>query len=140
LTDVTGFGLQKEPAEIYREAISRLKQHEADLKRLGVAIERIHARAGGSLGVFESDWQRQWLVERGVEIVSEASGRLTDELIVRHPEIPWQKVAGIGNVLRHDYESIAAPVMWKLAQADLPALEKVCREELAAELARKKWD
>ncbi|HLH50346.1 MAG TPA: HepT-like ribonuclease domain-containing protein [Roseiarcus sp.] len=34
-----------------------------------------------------------------------------DELKARHPEIPWPKVAGIGNVLRHDYESIAAPVM-----------------------------
>ncbi|MHB8356141.1 MAG: HepT-like ribonuclease domain-containing protein [Vulcanimicrobiaceae bacterium] len=44
-----------------------------------------------------------------------------------------QKVAGIGNVLRHDYESIAASVMWKLAQDDLPALEKACREELARE-------
>lgn len=84
--------------------------------------------------------QRQWLVERGVEIVSEASRRLADELKARHPEIPWQKVAGIGNLLRHDYESIAAPVMWKLAQADLPALEKVCREELATELAREKRD
>jgi len=66
------------------------------------------------IDVFEADWQRQWLVERGVEIVSEASHHLTDELKARHPEIPWQKVAGIGNVLRHDYESIAAPVMWKL--------------------------
>jgi hypothetical protein len=62
----------------------------------------------------------------------------TDELKARHPAIPWQKVAGIGNVLRHNYESIAAPVMWKLAQADLPALEKVCREELATALAREK--
>ena len=34
----------------------------------------------------------------------------------RHPEIPWQKVAAIGNVLRHNYENIAAPVIWKLAQ------------------------
>jgi uncharacterized protein with HEPN domain len=101
------------------------------------AIERIHAVLGNKpLDVFVNDWQRQWLVERGVEIVSEASRRLTDELKARHPEIPWQKVAGIGNVLRHDYESIAAPVVWKLAQADLPALEKVCREELATELAR----
>jgi uncharacterized protein with HEPN domain len=98
------------------------------------AIERIHAVLGDMpLDEFETDWQRQWLVERGVEIVSEASRRLTDELKARHPEIPWQKVAGIGNVLRHDYESIAAPVMWKLAQADLPALEEVCREELARE-------
>jgi hypothetical protein len=36
--------------------------------------------------------------------------------------------------------SIAAPVMWKLAQADLPALEKVCREEPATKLAREKRD
>ncbi len=98
------------------------------------AIERIRAILRDiPIDVFEADWQRQWLVERGVEIVSEASRHLTDELKARHPEIPWQKVAGIGNVLRHDYESIAAPIMWKLAQADLPALEKVCREELKAE-------
>ena len=102
------------------------------------AIERIRIVVGDiSLDVFETEWQRQWLVERGVEIISEASRHLTDELKARHPEIPWQKVAGIGNVLRHDYESIAAPVMWKLVQADLPLLEKVCREELAAELARR---
>jgi uncharacterized protein with HEPN domain len=91
------------------------------------------------LDVLEADWQRQWLVERGVEIVSEASRRLTNELKASHPEIPWQKGGGIDNVLRHDYESIAAP-MGKLVQTDLPALEKVCREELAAELAREKWD
>jgi uncharacterized protein with HEPN domain len=35
-----------------------------------------------------------------VEIISEASRHLTDELKARHPEIPWEKVAGIGNILR----------------------------------------
>jgi uncharacterized protein with HEPN domain len=65
------------------------------------AIERIQGILGDlSLEVFESDWQRQWLVERGVEIISEASRHLTDELKARHPQVPWQKVAGIGNVLR----------------------------------------
>ena len=98
------------------------------------AIERIHIVLGDlSLEEFEKDWQRQWLVERGIEIVSEASRHLTDELKARHPAIPWQKVAGIGNVLRHNYENIAAPVIWKLAQTDLPALEKVCRVELDVE-------
>jgi hypothetical protein len=37
---------------------------------------------------FEIDWQRQWLVERGVGIVSEASPHLTEDLKARHPEIP----------------------------------------------------
>jgi uncharacterized protein with HEPN domain len=89
------------------------------------AIERIHSVLGDMpLDVFETDWQRQWLVERGVGIISEASRHLTEDLKARHPEIPWQKVAGIGDVLRHNYESIAAPIIWKLAQADLPLLEK----------------
>ncbi len=96
------------------------------------AIERVNiALADASLEAFENDWRRQWLVQRGVEIISEASRHLPDDLKARNPEIPWQKVAGIGNVLRHNYESIAAPVLWKLVQADLPTLEKVCRAELA---------
>jgi uncharacterized protein with HEPN domain len=83
-----------------------------------------------TLDSFESDWQKQWLVERGAEIISEASRRLSDELKDKHLEIPWPKVAAIGNVLRHDYESIAAPVMWKLVREALRQLERACREEL----------
>jgi uncharacterized protein with HEPN domain len=103
------------------------------------AIERINGvLADISLEVFENDWQRRWLVERGIEIISEASRHLPDDLKARNREIPWQKVAGIGNVLRHDYESIAAAVLWKLVQADLPTLERACRSELAAEEDRKR--
>lgn len=107
------------------------------IPRLTDIIEAIERIGDMPLDVFEADWRRQWLVQRGVEIVSEASRHLTDELKARHPEIPWQKVAAIGNVLRHNYESIAAPIIWKLAQADLRTLEKVCREELEAEQERR---
>jgi uncharacterized protein with HEPN domain len=101
------------------------------------AIDRIRTVLGDMpLEVFETDWQTQWLVERGVEIISEASRHLPDALKARHQHIPWGKVAGIGNILRHNYENIAAPVMWKLAQEDLSALEIVCHEELRAEQER----
>jgi uncharacterized protein with HEPN domain len=97
------------------------------------AIERVKTVLTDlSLEAFETDWQRQWVVERGVEIISEASRHLPDEIKTRHPKIPWKKVAGIGNVLRHDYESVAAPIIWKLAQIDLGLLELVCRDELRA--------
>jgi uncharacterized protein with HEPN domain len=85
-----------------------------------------------SLEEFEADWQKQWLVERGVEIISEASRHLTDELKARHSGIPWRKVAGIGNVLRHDYGNIAAAVLWTLVRDNLPPLEQVCQVELNA--------
>ena len=95
------------------------------------AIDRIHSVLRDTpLGAFEADWQKQWLIERGVLIISEASRHLGDELKARHPQIPWSKVAGIGNVLRHSYENVAAPIMWKLAQVDLPILQEVCQAEL----------
>lgn len=96
------------------------------------AIERVRSVvANTELNAFEQDWEKRWLVERGVEIVSEASRHLPDEMKARRPEIPWRKVAGIGNVLRHAYERVAADVLWKLAAEDLAPLEAVCREELA---------
>ena len=43
------------------------------------AIERVNGvLVDVSLEAFEEDWQRKWLVERGVEIISEASRHLPD--------------------------------------------------------------
>ena len=96
------------------------------------AIELIRSEmAGVTLQAFEPDKRKRWLVERGIEIISEASRHLSDELKARHPEIPWQKVAGIGNVLRHEYEHVAHDVLWHVVRDDLPPLEKACRDELA---------
>jgi uncharacterized protein with HEPN domain len=97
------------------------------------AIELIHNEmAGVTLDAFAADRRKRWLVERGIEIISEAIRRLPDELKARHPEIPWPKVASIGNVLRHDYADVAHDVLWHVVSADLPILEQVCRAELAA--------
>ena len=49
----------------------------------------------------------------------------------RHAQIPWPKVAGIGNVLRHEYEDVAPDVLWHVVRDNLPPLETVCRDELA---------
>jgi uncharacterized protein with HEPN domain len=86
-----------------------------------------------TMAEFAKDKRKRWLVERGLEIISEASRRLPDDLKARHPEIPWPKVAGIGNVLRHEYEHVAYDVIWRVVQDDLPILEMICRNELATE-------
>jgi uncharacterized protein with HEPN domain len=98
------------------------------------AIELIVAEmAGVTLAAFEADKRKRWLVERGIEIISEASRHLGVELKERHPQIEWQKVAGIGNILRHDYHRIAHDVLWHVVRNDLAPLDKVCRDELALE-------
>jgi uncharacterized protein with HEPN domain len=100
------------------------------------AIELIRAELPGvTIQAFQTDRRKQWLVERGLEIISEASRRLPEAMKARHSIIPWSKVAGIGNVLRHDYEHIAYDVSWRVVHDDLPALDRVCREEMAADQA-----
>jgi uncharacterized protein with HEPN domain len=95
------------------------------------AIERIRRVLNGvALEAFEQNWEKRWLVERGIEIICEASRHLTNDIKERRTEIPWPKVAGIGNVLCHAYDHVAPDVLWKLAQDDLAEIEKVCREEL----------
>jgi uncharacterized protein with HEPN domain len=85
-----------------------------------------------TLEAFAGDRQKRWQVERGLEIVSEASRHLPADMKARHPEIPWRKVAGIGNVLRHEYTRVAADALWRLVRDDLAVLDRVCRAELAA--------
>jgi uncharacterized protein with HEPN domain len=72
-----------------------------------VRVEMEHV----TLEAFETDRRKRWLVERGIEIISEASRSLPADMKVRHRGIPWRKVAGIGNVLRHDYQDVAADVL-----------------------------
>ncbi len=53
------------------------------------AIQRIDELVSGvSVDEFALSWQQRWLVERGVEIISEASRHLSLELKARHPHIP----------------------------------------------------
>jgi uncharacterized protein with HEPN domain len=84
-----------------------------------------------TLDAFESDWRKRYIVERGIEIISEASRHLPEELKARHPEIPWKNVAGIGNRLRHEYQRVAPDTIWGVAREHTLPLKKACREELA---------
>jgi uncharacterized protein with HEPN domain len=64
---------------------------------------------------FERDRIRRRAVERCIEVISEASRRLPEDVKAAFPEIPWRAIAGIGNVLRHDYDEINASLIWQTA-------------------------
>jgi uncharacterized protein with HEPN domain len=69
-------------------------------------------------------------VIRCLEIISEASRRLSDELKARHPQIPWRQMAAAGNFYRHEYEDVLPERVWKTLQQDLPVLRAVSEQEL----------
>ncbi len=88
------------------------------------AIEMIEAAlAGRDLAAFEADLFRRRAIERALEIISEASRRLPEELLAEHGHIPWRRVHDLGNVLRHAYHAVEAARLWDIVSDDLPALK-----------------
>ena len=88
--------------------------------------------AGCDYEAFVADLRTVYAVTRCLEIISEASRRLPDDLKGRHPSISWKDMAGAGNIYRHDYEDVAAQHVWDTVQIDLPPLRAVVAHELAA--------
>jgi uncharacterized protein with HEPN domain len=79
---------------------------------------------------FRADVQAVYAVTRCLEIISEASRRLPDELKAKHPDISWKQMAAAGNVYRHNYEDVAAQYIWDTVQKALPSLRFVVEAEL----------
>ncbi len=86
--------------------------------------------AGFDAGTFRADLRTVYAVTRCLEIISEASRRLPDEMKARHPSIAWRDMAGAGNVYRHDYEDVAASYVWVTVEHHLRPLRVVIEREL----------
>lgn len=88
--------------------------------------------AGGlSYESLRDDLRTLYAVIRSLEIISEASRRLSDELKRRHPDTPWKEMAAAGNFYRHNYEEVTSLRVWKTLREDLPPLRAVIEQELA---------
>ncbi len=90
-----------------------------------------HFIEGFDAATFRDDLRTLYAVMRCLEIISEASRRLPDEMKARHPSIAWRNLAGAGNVYRQDYEDVAADQVWEAVKLALPPLRAVIEQEQA---------
>lgn len=87
------------------------------------ALEGIrNATKGKTFEQFSGDWVLRHAVQRGIEIISEAVRQLSPELLETQPQIPWSKIKGVGNILRHEYHKVADPILWAVVTEHLPPL------------------
>jgi uncharacterized protein with HEPN domain len=71
---------------------------------------------------FLQDTQLQDAVIRRIEIMGEASKRISQSTRESHPEIPWSEMAGMRNLMIHDYDDVDLDIVWDTLQHDLPHL------------------
>jgi uncharacterized protein with HEPN domain len=88
--------------------------------------------AGMNYDALRADLRTTYAVTRCLEIISEASRRLPDDLKARHPSIQWRDMAAAGNIYRHEYEAVAVRGVWDTLSQHLPPLRIVIEQELAA--------
>ena len=86
---------------------------------------------GSTFEAFVADDRTSYAVVRCLEIVSEASRRLSTETRSRHPDVPWRQIADAGNFYRHAYHGVSLDIVWLTVHDELPVLVAAVEAELA---------
>ena len=79
--------------------------------------------SGKDREAFVADQLTQDAVVRQLEVIGEATKRVSKELRSRNPDIPWTDMAGMRDVLIHDYIDVDLGVVWKTISEDIPNLK-----------------
>lgn len=71
---------------------------------------------------FSRDPLLQDAVVRRLEVIGEASGRVSSATQKKYAHLPWQAMKGTRNKIIHEYDSIELDIIWEIVQQDLPYL------------------
>jgi len=78
-------------------------------------------------GIAEAEFMKsvslQDQIIRRIEIIGEAVKNLPDELKKEHPEIPWRDIAGLRDIVVHQYFGLDLELIWDVVEKDIPDLK-----------------
>ena len=84
--------------------------------------------------VFLESSMIQDAVIRNFEIIGEATKCLSPELKAAYPDIPWKQIAGLRDILIHDYLKINLNRVWGVIEQDLSQLKQTVEEMLQSQI------
>jgi uncharacterized protein with HEPN domain len=108
-----------------------LKSDLVYLLHIRDAISRIEEYSRGGRLEFDASPLRQDAIIRQLEIVGEASKRLSTDLRDANPAIPWRRICGLRDILIHNYMGVDLDALWSILETGIPALKGTIAKLLA---------
>ena len=108
------------------------KRPDVRLRHILQEIDGVAATiVGKTFEEFSGDYVLERVVERAIEIVSEAAKALPADLRANYASVEWHSIIAIGNRLRHEYYRLSHQRLWEIATVYLPELRPVVVAMLA---------
>ncbi len=101
-----------------------MKGDQVYLKHILDAIEKIESYVSVGYEVFLSTSHWQDATIRQLEIIGEATKRLSQSLRSQHNQVPWRRISGLRDVLIHNYMGVDLETVWQITQKDIPGLKQ----------------
>jgi uncharacterized protein with HEPN domain len=109
-----------------------MKDDRVYLGHIVERIERIEIYTAGGRAAFLADPMIQDAVLRNLEIIGEASGKVSAAFRQNHPEVGWRAAMQLRNVLIHNYSGVNVDRVWPVVVGRLPALKEQIQKILSA--------
>ena len=101
------------------------RDYKAYLEDIVQAAQKInHYISGLSFETFSGDDKTIDAVVRNLEVIGEAVRNIPKDIRDKYPEIAWRRIAGLGNILIHEYFAISMKIIWDISTNKLPILEQ----------------
>ena len=109
-----------------------MKDDRLYLAHIKEAIDKIKLYTNAGYDQFAKDPKTQDAVIRNFEIIGEASKQINDQIKNLREDIPWRDIAGLRDVLIHNYMGVDIKEVWNIVANHIPVLENAIDELLGS--------